>query len=259
MAEEDMIYGKQRHFFGGMEPSGMKKFTITPVNRFVRLDVQLPDDTVVDGQTLCTVAGAVIRRKTSGYPKDEFDGDFVMDVTESGMFTDSTAIRTETYFYAAFPYSAQGVYNRDPKNMAVLSGPDNLVIFSAAWVYDPLSKAVKVQLTCDLPDTITGAVIRRRSGAYPVSETDGDAVMTVTADGKYLDEGVSLGNSYYYAAFPYVTAGVYGRDPVNRAAVTIPEQPYGYFFGYDLDTTDSDPATRVSYPAEVQNAGYTPL
>lgn len=259
MAEEDMIYGKQRHFFGGMEPSGMKKFTITPVNRFVRLDVQLPDDTVVDGQTLCTVAGAVIRRKTSGYPKDEFDGDFVMNVTESGMFTDSTAIRTETYFYAAFPYSAQGVYNRDPENVAVLNGPDNLVIFSAAWVYDPLSKAVKVQLTCDLPDTITGAVIRRRSGAYPVSETDGDAVMTVTADGKYLDEDVSLGNSYFYAAFPYVTTGVYGRDPVNRAAVTIPEQPYGYFFGYDLDTTDSDPATRVSYPEEVQNAGYTPL
>lgn len=161
MAEEDIIFGKNRHFFGGIEPSNVKSFKVTrdiPTNK-LKIKITLPNDTTVENQSLCTVGGAVIRRKTTGYPKDEFDGDLVADVTASGTYTDTGADTDVSYYYAAFPYSTQGVYNRGYANRA-----------------------------------------------------------KYTATGKL-----------------------------------------GYYYGFDLDTLDSNPNTRVSYPADVQNANYTPI
>ena len=84
MAEEDLIFGKNRHFFGGIEPSNMLTFTAhggMPQGQYgVLITATLPNDTVVNEQTLCTVKGAIIRRKTTDYPKDEFDGDLVADI-----------------------------------------------------------------------------------------------------------------------------------------------------------------------------------
>lgn len=116
MAEEDLIFGKNRHFFGGIEPSNMLEFRVVVEGDVVKVTAGLPNDTVVDSQTLCTVEGAIIRRKTTDYPKDEFDGDLVANIKESTVFTDSGASPTETYYYAAFPYTTQGVYNRNKAN-----------------------------------------------------------------------------------------------------------------------------------------------
>ena len=157
MAEEDLIFGKKRHMFGGIEPSNMLKFAVTPKNGKIQITAQLPKDTMIDGQLLCTVGGAVIRRKTTGYPVDEFDGDFVAKITESRTIIDSTADTSKVYYYAAFPFSTQDVYNRGYKNRAI---------------YD-----------------------------YPEAE---------------------------------------------------------YYYGYDLDLNDSNPATRVTYPSDVMNASYKP-
>lgn len=116
MAEEDLIFGKNRHMFGGIEPSNMKSFGIVSKTDSIKILAVLPDNTVIDGQTLCTVGGAVIRRRSDQCPVDEFDGDLVADITESGTITDSTADLSKTYYYAAFPYTLQGVYNRGRTN-----------------------------------------------------------------------------------------------------------------------------------------------
>lgn len=63
MAEEDMIFGKNRHLFGGIQPSDMKVFSVFGGTNSIVITATLPNDTVVNGYTLCTVAGAVIRRK----------------------------------------------------------------------------------------------------------------------------------------------------------------------------------------------------
>ena len=75
MAEEDLIFGKNRHFFGGIEPSNMVAFSaaLDAATNKVLITATLPTDTVVNGQTLCSVAGAVIRRKSTDYPTDEFE------------------------------------------------------------------------------------------------------------------------------------------------------------------------------------------
>lgn len=162
MAEEDIIYGKKRHFFGGIEPSNMLKFKVNPYYvddvYNINLVCELPNDTVIEGQTLCTVAGAIIRRKTDGYPVNEFDGTLIADIKESREILDSDVEENTLYYYAAFPYTTQEVFNRNPANRTSL-------------------------------------------------------------------------------------------DPENRNY---------YLYGFDLDMTDSDPDTRVSYPPDVDNADFTP-
>ena len=132
MAEEDLLFGKNRHFFGGIEPSNMRTFNassnyVSATNTArIKLTGQLPTDTVIDGQTLCTIAGVIIRKSTSDYPEDEFSGTAVADVKPNFALEnpynfsihDADVTIGITYFYAAFPYTKQGVYNRNRANRA---------------------------------------------------------------------------------------------------------------------------------------------
>lgn len=256
MAEEDLIFGKNRHFFGGIEPSNMQNFTAVIEGEHVKITAQLPADTVINGQTLCTVEGAVIRRKTTDYPKDEFDGEEVSVIKTSTTFVDSETSATGTYYYAAFPFTTQGVYNRNKANRVVVNEPEPMEEFSAKSVYISSSDTVKVEITAKLPDGVAGAVIRKSTTGYPTSETDGDALTTITIDTVYTDTNVTVGTTYYYSAFPYTSTGAYNRSEANRTSVTPKKRDY--LFGYDLVKSTSSPSGRVSYPDDVDNAGFTP-
>ena len=122
MAEEDLLFGKNRHLFGGIEPSNMLNFLASSAYNVangtarVLLACTLPADTIINSQTLCTVAGAVIRKSTTGYPETEFDGTLVATVTANGSIYDTNVVLGTTYYYSAFPFTAQGVYNRNKAN-----------------------------------------------------------------------------------------------------------------------------------------------
>ena len=256
MAEEDLIFGKNRHFFGGIEPSNMLVFSVAVESDVVKVTATLPNDTVVNNQTLCTVEGAIIRRKTTDYPKDEFDGDLVANIKASTVFADSGASPTGTYYYAAFPYTTQGVYNRNKANRVVINEPEPMQEFSAKSVYVSASDTVKVEITAKLPNGVSGAVIRRSTTGYPISETDGELFKDITANGTYTDTNVTVGVVYYYSAFPYTSTGAYNRSEANRTSVTPKKRDY--LFGYDLDNIVSSSTGRVEYPSDVDNANFTP-
>lgn len=245
MAEEDLIFGKNRHFFGGIEPSNMLVFSVAVESGVVKVTATLPNDTVVNNQTLCTVEGAIIRRKTTDYPKDEFDGDLVANIKASTVFADSGASPTGTYYYAAFPYTTQGVYNRNKSNRAVVNEPEPMKEFSAKSVYVSASDTVKVEITAKLPSSVAGAVIRRSTTGYPTSETEGELFKNITANGTYTDTNVTVGVVYYYSAFPYTSTGAYNRSEANRTSVTPKKRDY--LFGYDLVKATSSPTGRVTY------------
>lgn len=235
MAEEDLIFGKNRHFFGGIEPSNMIEFTASydatgTVSRS-KVVAKLPADTTIDGQTLCSVAGAVIRKKVGAYPKDEFDGTLVKNISADETFYDEDVEIGNTYYYAAFPYTTQGVYNRNVANRSVctiIAGyePDNMKVFTATSAYS--NGQARVRLNATLPDngtedrpyTVAGAIIRRSTTGYPTSETDGVLIKELTASEEFYDTNVTLNQVYYYAAFPYTTQGVYNRNAANRATCT---------------------------------------
>jgi hypothetical protein len=256
MAEEDLIFGKNRHFFGGIEPSNMLAFGVAAESGVVKVTATLPEDTVVNGQTLCTVEGAIIRRKTTDYPTDEFDGDLVANIKASTVFADSGASATGTYYYAAFPYTTQGVYNRNKANCVVVNEPEPMAAFSAKSVYVSATDTATVEITAKLPSGVAGAVIRRSTTGYPATENDGDLFKNITADGTYTDSNVTVGVVYYYSAFPYTSTGAYNRSEANRTSVTPKKRDY--LFGYDLVKATSSPTGRVTYPSDVDNAAFTP-
>lgn len=232
MAEEDLIFGKNRHFFGGIEPSNMIEFSANydatgTVSR-AKVIAKLPADTMIDGQTLCSVAGAVIRKKVGAYPKDEFDGILVKNISTDETFFDEDVEIGNTYHYAAFPFTTQGVYNRNIANRSVctiIAGyePDNMKAFTATSAYS--NGQARVRINATLPDngtterpyTIAGAIIRKSTTGYPTSETDGVLVKDLKASEEFYDIDVTLNTTYYYAAFPYTTQGVYNRNAANRA------------------------------------------
>lgn len=255
MAEEDLIFGKNRHFFGGIEPSNMLTFNAVAEDGVVKVTATLPADTVINNQILCTVEGAVIRRKTTDYPKDEFDGDLVANIKTSTTLVDSGASATGTYYYAAFPYTTQGVYNRNKANRVVINEPEPMEAFTAKSVYVSATDSVKVEITAALPANVVGAMIRKSTTGYPTSETDGELFKDIKADGIYTDTNVIVGAVYYYSAFPYTSTGAYNRSEANRTSVTPKKRDY--LFGYDLVKATSSPSGRVTYPDDVDNAGFT--
>ena len=267
MAVEDIIFGKNRHMFGGIEPSNMLVFKPT-LNRFdtapITMDVQIPSNTVVDGQTLCTVAGAVIRRRRDQYPKDEFDGELVATITDSGLSKISdpgiTAIEG-MYHYAAFPFTTQGVYNRSIANRFVVNEPLALTDFSVLVSNIAKRVTVRVAFPTDEKYPLAGVIIRKSTTGYPIDENDGESVTTLYADPSqtemtYVDENIEPGNTYFYSAFTYTENGDVNRSLVNRSRCYVSTGIY--LFGYDMDINDSNPATRISYPTDVDNAYYNP-
>ena len=254
MAEEDLLWGKNRHLFGGIEPSNMRRFTVSYVAGENVIDAKLPTDTIIDGQTICTVAGAVIRKSTERYPIDEFDGDLVANITSSERFTDSLVSASTGYYYAAFPYSAQGVYNRNPVNRSSVNIPGDAEKFAVKSQYDYATGTPSIAISVALPKSVAGAVIRKSTERYPINEDDGEECLTVFESGEYIDTNVIMGEIYYYSIFTYSEVGIYNRNISN--AVKIQCSMYNYLFGYDLDMTDPDPSTRVTYPDGVDNAGF---
>lgn len=259
MAEEDIIYGKNRHFFGGIEPSNMVAFSgdfVEDAGNVISITATLPSDTVIDGQTLCTVAGAVIRRKITNYPTDEFDGDLVATITSSTTFSDTNVTANGTYYYVAFPFTTQGVYNRNTANRFVVNEPQPMEKFDAKSHWDSSSDTVTIEIEATLPAGVAGAVIRKSTVSYPIDENDGELFQNITSSNTYTDEDVELGVTYYYSAFPYTSTGAYNRSESNRASATARKRTY--LFGYDIALNTADPEERVTYPSDVDNHGFTP-
>ena len=269
MAEEDLIFGKNRHFFGGIEPSNMIEFTVSydveDTVRRSKVVAKLPADTTINGQTLCSVAGAVIRKKVGAYPKDEFDGILVKNISTDETFYDEDVEVGNTYYYAAFPYTTQGVYNRNAANRAsctpVAVTIGDMQVFTAKSIR--VDGQPRVVLTATLPAntadyTIAGAVIRRSTSGYPANESDGEQVTTITANGTYYDTNVEVGITYYYTAFPYSTDGVYNTNGASANHASCKVNSYAYLFGYDLTVATTNPSNRVTYPSDVDNANFTP-
>ena len=279
MAEEDIVFGKNRHFFGGIEPSNLKTFSVTEANdvdHYDKINVVLPDDTVVNGQTLCTVAGAVIRYATDHFPTNEFDGVLVADVKNSGMIAcpvdpDSTALYVR--YYAAFPYTTQGVYNRNVANRYCVNESDALESMLATPVYDSATGSLGIELAWVFGSDSNGVEIYKSTVGYLDSNdskeiSDKKAVLIVdcqrdTTITSYIDtdDTIVAGQTYYYTAFPSYSYSVASPTRYNFTSNVgrvscIPGVGRTYLFGYDLDLSDENPATRVSYPADVDNASY---
>lgn len=273
MAIEDIVWGQNRHVFGGIEPSNMIAFVVEPRETTMLINAIPPKDTVINDQTVCTVAGVVIRRSDDHYPVDEFDGDEVATIRghEQFVFGDPDADPKGTYYYAAFPFSTQNVYNRNPINRFTANKPDKLDLFTAKSGYDDASGKFYITVDYTLPATIAGAKIVGSKSDYPTNPSEGAEICDVTENGSFTFNGfdgdsLEEGSTLYLSAFSYSSNRHYNLDEYYKVSVTVVK--FTYYYGYDINTKDSNPDSRVTYPTYtdavgasgtvVHNAKYTP-
>lgn len=102
----------------GRSPNNMRAFNAVPLSQTsIGLNFIEPNDsTDSDENVICTVSGVMIRVSTESYPQNTSEGLLVIDNKEPGKYEKTNfvvdgLIHGTTYYFTAFPYSTQKVYN----------------------------------------------------------------------------------------------------------------------------------------------------
>ena len=117
----------------GLPPDNMAMAKAIPGNGKVDLYFREPEDTVIDGRTLCTVKGVKVVVKEGSAPESELDGKVILDCTEPGRYADKPFTYTgvqngKTYYFGLFPYSDHAMHNRSRKNV-LTAQPKDYVLY----------------------------------------------------------------------------------------------------------------------------------
>lgn len=105
----------------GIPPSNMVLIETQPGDGSCKLKFKEPENTVIDGQLICTVKGVVIVRKEGAMPESITDGTVVLVNEELGKyketaFVDEGLTNDVPYYYRFFSYSDHGVFNLNTEN-----------------------------------------------------------------------------------------------------------------------------------------------
>lgn len=148
----------------GQAPNNMRAFTAYSLNKTsIGLKFLEPADSYDSNENLlCSVGGVMIRMSETGYPANASDGTLVVDNAELGKYAESpftveNLTKGKTYFFSAFPYSIQGVYNLS-SNMAnrAQSAPADGEVAKVTISIDDASAFNSVVVTCvDETDSTT--------------------------------------------------------------------------------------------------------
>lgn len=103
----------------GIPPRNMTNFSVSDGDQKIKIKAGVPDNTVIDGQLICTCAGVRIMRKASSAPIGPEDGTLVLDLKAGNVadLVDTGLVNGVTYYYAFYPYSDHGVYNYNMFNV----------------------------------------------------------------------------------------------------------------------------------------------
>jgi len=171
----------------GQAPNNMRAFTAYAVSSSeIGLKFLEPEDSYADGNLICSVGGVMVRMSTEGYPASPSEGTLVVDNKVLGQyanepFTVTGLTEGTTYYFSAFPYSTQGVYNQssNTSNRASAAPADG--------------ETVNVEITIDDPSGFNGVTITC------VDETDGSFTdtATLTASNRTCSFVVPIGDTYH--------------------------------------------------------------
>lgn len=140
----------------GQAPNNMRAFTAYSLNKTsIGLKFLEPADSYdSNGNLLCSVGGVMIRMSETGYPANASDGTLVVDNAELGKYAESpftveNLTKDKAYYFSAFPYSTQGVYNlsSDMANRAQAAPADGEVAKVTISI-DDASAFSSVVVTC---------------------------------------------------------------------------------------------------------------
>lgn len=183
-----------------------------------------PGDVIIDGIVLSAWKGTKLVMKESGYPENENDGTLILDNTvrdaykTSGYVVDGLT-NGNTYYFALFPYSTDGVYNYSASNR--LLGNPSLVKLDSCTNMQISATIGSVTVTWDDPDatkTVDGntatwaktVLVYKQGSAAPNSPADGTIAVTETTRNQYASVGYEVtgltdGEQYTFSLFAVST------------------------------------------------------
>lgn len=140
-----------------------------------------------------------------------------------------------------------------PQNMAAIQARigDGCVKLTFT---EPGNTVIDGQLVC----TTKGVIVVRKSGSMPDNINDGTIILVNEEIGQYsetafVDDGLVNDQEYFYRFFSYSDHGVFNLNTENVVSAT----PKAYIlYGFRVNKSDSNPATRVEYLE--QAVGMTP-
>ena len=235
----------------GRVPDNMRAFSVSPVSK-TSLGVRFlePEDSYDSaGNLICSVGGVMIRMSETDYPANTGDGTLVIDNKDLGKYaTDafevSDLVEWKTYYFSAFPYSSQGVYNlsRDESNRATgfPAGGEKVTVNVNI---DDITGFSSVTITC-------------------VDETNPTETKTatITATQRTASFTVPIGDTYhieYGAAYGYSKPDNTASKVSVAGETTTYEATYHYFIATINVTYPSGATLTCSYGSTVYTATTT--
>lgn len=228
-----------------LTPGSMKKF-IAKYN--MKLDrnillIEEPDDTIVDGQTLCFVEKVIIRRKLNSHPESETDGDLVTTIhrRDFGSYAyngyvdnDVDPSEGEKWYYRAFIVNTVGVVNNseannitytpmplklDPCTNLSISAKNEKVVVT--WK-DPEETKTEEGQTTTWESTI---LVYKEGTTAPTSLTDGIIAVEEKTLNQYNTSGFELavdnGKDYSFSLFAITTDGAISEKTSVTASMYV--------------------------------------
>ena len=109
------------HNSAGVVPDNVKKMRIKRQGTTVELKWKDPEDTIIEGQVLCTWHTTYIVRQAGRWPENVEDGEIILVNSTKNAYENTPFLTIEpddenTYYYAAFPASSEGAKNLSPRN-----------------------------------------------------------------------------------------------------------------------------------------------
>lgn len=213
----------------GQAPNNMRKFTAFSVSKTeIGLRFLEPEDSYMDGNLICSVGGVMIRMGETDYPKNTSDGTLIIDNTELGKyetseFVVSNLVEGKTYYFSAFPYSSQGVFNlsSNEANRATAAPADG----------------EKVNVTINIDDDTAFHSVT----VTCVDETNGTATKsaTVTPTKRTCSFTVPIGDTYHieYGAEDGYSKPNNTASKVSVAGATTNYEATYYYFTATINVT----------------------
>jgi hypothetical protein len=152
--------------------------------------------------------GTTIRRSLSGYPITP-TSDTAVSINVMGNSYSDTGLSTGTYYYTMFTKTDDGYFGQAVTASAVVS-------FAAPAAPATASVVASADSVVLIWEGVSGAdsyTLRKGSGSYPITISDGAAVTSGVTATSYTDLGLTEG-TYYYSIFSVNGSG-------NSAAVTV--------------------------------------
>ena len=183
-----------------------------------------PDDSIIDGVVLSTWAGTKLVMKEDGYPENENDGTVIIDNTvkdaykTSGYVVDNLT-NGNTYYFALFPYSTDGIYNYQASNR--LLGKPSLVRLDPCTdmsIASAMGSATVKWTDPEATKTVDGntatwaktVLVYKEGATAPSSPSDGTVAVEETTRNQYQTDGYKVngltdGKQYTFALFAIST------------------------------------------------------